>query len=546
MATEFDDFIFFTGQMTQITVSLVNPYTDKVFDIDDEFNLNNGVYDGLGGNDTLFMTSFGDFLTLKNDVGVQLVKNVETFLAGNGGDVINLADSDIIYGDVTTLGGAGNDILWSNVGNDFISGNQGNDIIDGGPGHDELQGDEGNDQIFGGKGNDILQGNDGDDILYGGTDLGLRELDKDFMDDISFPQLIEGTDIVDLVPPGTDSLGVSMDNLSVDYEATAELTFRDGFAGYKNTLAIYEVADDGTIKNVDVLWGNVKDAGIDTTYTIDIPTGADGGEFGFFIIANGYRVNGNYAGLDIEGEGNVSIIYDYGGVNQRLGKVTDDGDMLSTVYNDGVTEVVLNGPTYHTTPRGGDNSINPDDKTHVVSGLADDGDFEVLRIGFEDLPNLGDADFEDVLFDLDVNEIRIDASEPGNDILDGGAGNDILYGEAGNDMLIVGEGLDQIYGGSGADMIRFTMADSLVDVIYGFEEGVGGDTIKLDEVLSFGDNVDDVIGDFIQLTQSGDDTVIEIDADGAANGSSFAALAIIDGGTDSTLADLVNNGNLIA
>ena len=227
MATEFDDFIFFTGQMTQITVSLVNPYTDKVFDIDDEFNLNNGVYDGLGGTDTLFMTSFGDFLTLKNDVGVQLVKNVEQFLAGNGGDVINLADSDIIYGDVTILGGAGDDILWSNVGNDFISGNQGNDIIDGGPGHDELQGDEGNDQIFGGKGNDILQGNDGDDILYGGTDLGLRELDKDFMDDISFPELIEGTDIVDLVPPGTDSLGVSMDNLSVDYEATAELTFRD-------------------------------------------------------------------------------------------------------------------------------------------------------------------------------------------------------------------------------------------------------------------------------------------------------------------------------
>jgi len=541
MATEFNDFIFYTGQMTQITETLTNPYSSKSYDIDDEFNFNVTAYDGLGGDDTILMSSTGDYLSINNSFGVQLVKNIETFIAGNGGDVINLADSDTLYGDVVILGGAGDDILWSNAGNDEIRGSSGNDIIDGGPGFDRLFGDQDNDQIFGGLGDDYLEGGAGDDILYGGTDLELRDFDKDFLDNVSFPELVSGTNIVDLVPPGTSSLGVSADNLSVDFEATAELTFLEGIAGYKNTLAIYETAADGTIQNVKVLWANVKDAGFGTTFDITIPTGLDGSEFGFFIIADGFRVNDDYAGLDIEGDGNVSIIYDHGGVNERAGNVNDDGSMLSTVYNDGVSEVVLNGPTYHTTPRGGDNSINPDNQAHVVSGQAEEGLSEVLRIGFEDLPNLGDADYEDVLFDLDVIEMRIDASETGADTLIGGAGNDTLYGEAGDDLLIVGEGFDKIYGGSGADTIEFDVADSLVDVIYGYDSS---DVIDISAVLEFGDEVGDLITDFVSLVQNGDDTEIHINQ--AGDGSGFTALAIIDGGVSDTLADLVNNGNLIA
>jgi len=545
MATDGNDFIFFTGDSQFLTTTITNPYSSKTYYLDDEYNVNNSSYDGGGGDfDILSMSSRGDFLTIKNDVGVQLIKNIEIILAGNGGDVIIFADDTLTYGDVDIRGGAGNDILWGNNGNDAIQGAFGDDIIDGGGGNDRLTGDNGNDQIFGGIGNDIIKGGDGNDFLYGGSDLGLRDLDKNFLDNVSFPDLQSNVNIVDLVPPGTSSLGISADNLSVDYQASAEITFQRGVAGYKNTLAIYEIDDDGTIANVDVLWANVKTAGFGVTHTIDIPTGTDGGDFGFFIIANGFGVNGRYAGLDIEGEGNVSIVYDYGGVSERAGNVNDDGDMLSTVYNDGVTELVLSGPTYHTTPRDGDNSLNPDNQTHVVSGQANDGDGNVLRIGFEDLPNLGDADYEDVLFDLDVNEIRVDASEVGNDILDGGAGDDVLYGEAGDDILIVGEGLDQIYGGSGSDTLQFTVADEFVDVIHGFESGVGGDVIDLSAVLDYGDEVTDMITDFVQLVQNGNDTEILINASG--DGTGFASMAIIEGGVSDSLADLVNNGNLIA
>src|SRR5690606_24664226 len=139
----------------------------------------------------------------------------------------------------------------------------------------------------------------------------------------------------------------------------------------------------------------------------------------------------------------------------------DDGNRVVAVYNDGVSEQVLNGYHYHTTERGGDTSINWDGQAHMVSGLVDIGQHDVLRIGFEDLPNLGDADYEDVFFDINIDEIIVEGdSEDGDDILIGGAGNDILYGQDGDDILVVGQGYDQIYGGRGNDTIVFNFLDN--------------------------------------------------------------------------------------
>lgn len=542
MATNGNDVIFFTGTLQQITATLTNPYSSKEFDVDDEFNVNNSSYDGLGGFDTMLLSNLGDYLSITDNVGIQVVQNVENFIAGNGGDFINLADSNILYGDVTILGGAGDDILWANVGNDTISGANGNDILDGGPGHDTLDGNADNDQIFGGEGDDILRGGTGDDILFGGTDLGLIDLDKDFIDNITFPDLIEGTNIQNLIPPGTPALGINSDNLTVSYDASATLTFREGFAGYNNTLGIYNIAQDGTIQMASVLWANVKDAGIDTEHSIDLPVGEDGGQFGFFIIANGDRVNDEYVGLDITGDGVISFVYDHGGPNERAANINDDGNMVSVVYDDGVTTQVLDGYHYHTTPRGDTPDINWDGDTHAVSGLLDLANQDVLRIGFEDLPNLGDADYEDVLFDLDIDRIRVDASEQGNDTLIGGAGNDILYGEAGDDILIIGNGFDQVYGGSGADQFVYDIGDGLADKIFDFNAGEG-DVLNISNILTAYDPLTDVLTDFVDLVQNGSDTEVHISPNGDGN---FGAVAVFDGGINDTLADLINNGNLVA
>lgn len=548
--TEGNDTLSFNGVLQHLTITLVNPYSSKTYYIDDEFNVNTNTYDGLGGTDVLTLSDFGDYITLTDTVGVQILKNIEIIAGAAGGDIINLAHSTVTYGNVSIFGALGDDILWGNIGNDTIRGADGDDIIDGGPGNDILYGDGGNDQIFGGAGNDIIRGGDGDDILYGGTDLGIRTFDKSFTDNINFPALVGGVNIVNLVPPGNPALGVNGENLTVDFGATATLTFRDGFAGYNNTLGIYAVAEDGTIGNAGILWANVKTAGIDVEHQIDLPVGDNGGRFGFFIIADGDNANGGYAGLDITGQGNIHFIYDYGGAGERAAKIGDNGNLVSVVYDDGAAVRLLNGYHYHTTDRDESPDINWDGETHALSGLLDQSNWDVLRIGFEDLPNLGDADYEDVLFDLDINRVHIDASEPGNDTLIGGAGNDILYGEAGNDILVVGEGFDQIHGGAGSDLILYS---SLVfffygpaDIIFGFETGTGGDTLNISNILQGYDPLTEALEDFVKLVGAPNgDTELHINPDGDFGGE-FTAIAIFDGGISETLAQLVANGNLVA
>ena len=686
--TNGNDILFFQGTLGNLVMSVTNPYTGETILLNDIYNVNNSTYDGLNGNDTLLMTDFGDALFLEGTGGIQTVRNIEFFSAGDGGDAIILSSAVLTLGNITIDGGLGNDILWGNAGNDringsggddninggtgndFLSGGSGDDTLNGAPGADLLNGDSGldrlmyavdgawssgyglsvlggvvavgsgalsfvlnssysasydtfnggddidfiigtsgndalilqdsisarhpasfdgrvsnveqiamgggddvvdllsaiysygdviirgetgndwlrsgsgNDTMYGGTGNDTLIGGAGNDVLYGGNHDALIMIEKDFQDDITFPGLIEGTNLVNLLPPGDPSLGVADGNLEIGFDSTATITFRQGFAGYNNTLGMYAIAADGTIQSASILWANVKTAGINTAHTIDLPTEAAAVQMGFFIIADGDNVNNHYNGLNITGDGVISFIYDYGQVTQRAANVADDAGHISIVYNDGVTSRVLGGYDYHTTGRGEDPSLNWDDKTHVVTGLASVGSDDVLRIGFEDLPCTGDADYEDVLFDFNVNPGYIDPSETGNDLLVGGAGNDTLYGEAGNDILVVGLGSDQIYGGSGNDIIAYDVLDSLIDTIFGFETGSGHDALNLASLLEGFDSGDN-INDFVQLASVSGGTEVRVNADGDAGGA-YTTIALIAGGVGgASLAELVGHGNLV-
>lgn len=550
MATNGDDVLTFSGTLGQLTLSIVNPFSNEILNIDDEFNINDSIYDGLAGIDRLNMTSIGDALFLVDpNTNQQMVQNVEVFIAGRGGDIVNLAHETITLGDLFIAGGDGDDILWGNVGNDFISGAKGSDIIDGGPGHDQLLGNQGNDRINGGTGNDDIEGGDGNDILFGGFDAAPIVHDKDFFDTVSFPHLLEGVNIANLVPPGTNALGFANGNMSVDFDAQATLTFREGFAGYNNSLGVYSVAADGSIEMGTMLWANTKTAGLGVAHEIDLPVGADGGDFGFFIIANGDRENSGYGGLDITGEGNIKFMYDFGGAGERAAKIDDDGSLVTVVYDDGVTVQALDGYHYHTTERGESTAINSDGAAHIVSGLVDVGQQDVLRVGFEDLRNLGDADFEDVFFDFNiVEEITPGAPDSGYDILDGGLGDDILYGQDGNDTLIMGLGLDNAYGGSGADQFIYDLngslvIDGLVDTIHDFEMGAGNDLLDISDILHGYDPLTDAISDFVEVTSLNGDTHVNVNLDGT--GSDFDQLVTLTG-VDTTLTDLINNGNLVA
>ncbi|MEA2826597.1 MAG: hypothetical protein QOG43_1036 [Actinomycetota bacterium] len=81
------------------------------------------------------------------------------------------AGDDVIYGTSGVdriFASGGNDTVFGGGGDDQISGGDGNDTLCGGDGNDAIAGDAGNDGLDGGAGNDNLLGGAGDDRIVGG------------------------------------------------------------------------------------------------------------------------------------------------------------------------------------------------------------------------------------------------------------------------------------------------------------------------------------------------------------------------------------------
>lgn len=501
---------------------------------------------GDGGNSTINISDAkrGFIETGDGDDSITIVALTNNAHWSNVFDIKSGAGDDVI--DFTGDKGITKTVIDTGTGDDsvILNGNYKESDVDLGAGNDSAVGGNGADTIYGGEGDDYIQGGAGDDILYGGNNDLLIVQDKAFNDDIMFPELQERKNINKLDPSGEASLGVKDPNLNVDFDATATITFQKGHAGYNNSLGIYSIAEDGTIQMASLLWENVKDAGFNIAHQIDIPGGENGGDFGFFIIANGDRPNQGYDGLDTGGEGNIRFIYDYGGANERDATIYDNGNDISVIYNDGSLEQALKGHVYHTTERGASADLNADGKVHTVSGLQNSDDPESLMIGFEDLKNLGDADFEDVLFSLDINPNYIDTSEQGNDVLDGGDGNDVLYGEGGDDILIGGAGNDTLYGGTGADTFVFTTFDG-VDTVKDFSFAEG-DKLDITSILDGYDESVDDLADFIHMVvdQENMNTIMQVDSDG--QGGDFQTVAVFEGVAITDGLDLlVQNGTLL-
>ncbi len=579
--TNGNDVIIMDGTVAQYDATFVNPYSGAVISVSDTYYVNNNTYDGLAGTDTLLMSNLGDVLVLDDGTGAPTVQNIERFVAGAGGDVIILADATLVMGNTFIDGGAQDDLIWANVGNDTINGFDGNDIIDAGPGndivnggnhndtinggdgHDTLNGDggddliwgdagndvlnggTGNDVLYGGFGNDSLNGGDGDDILYGGN--GSADNPNDFTHTVTLSHSFVGS----LYPfqlqsqPGhvhvpAENVGVVESNLQISYATTVQMTYMFSEAGYRNAIGAYVVGADGSIENVEIIFKNQHMQSYGDNFTYDY-RGNAGDALGLFIVANGWNTDQAFRHADFS-SGTVQFVYDFGGVNERVAKITDDGAQVSLVFDDGATRTEFRVNVYHSSLAGDGAGLNDDGKIHTVSGVVD-GDPAVMRVGFEDLRNLGDADFEDVVMDIRVDSRSYTMiGNPDNDILNGGAGNDTLYGGFGDDVLIAGQGADHLYGGAGADTFRFTASDGLLDHIYDFSKAKN-DRLDISSVLSGYDPLSAALEDFVRLTSSGADDIVEISATG--NGV-FVQLVSFDGGLGGdTLADLLGSGHLV-
>jgi Ca2+-binding RTX toxin-like protein len=120
----------------------------------------------------------------------------------------------------------------------------------------------------------------------------------------------------------------------------------------------------------------------------------------------------------------------------------------------------------------------------------------------------------------------------GNDFLNGGAGNDTLNGGADNDTLVGGSGNDTLTGGSGADRFVFAETGSANrDTILDFSNAEG-DVLDFSALLgaatgaaASGSN----INDYVKLTQSGANILVQVDVNGTAGGAQWADVATLQG-----------------
>lgn len=418
----------------------------------------------------------------------------------------------------------------------------------------------------------IIQNNldDAEDafVIYD-EDTHIATLHHNFQQTIVFPELIERSDIENLIVSGAQNLSIVTDDLHIGYQTMATITMVESGAGYNNSLGAYTILADGSISAVEMAFKNVKDGltarqisaidrGINKNdqkierYNDDIEddlkeianlqnkidgynaeklsidpagkhfdkdiakldkniqkslnkiskaeshieqyqgkiqsyleanetlksekdaliaaqsfiysvSGEENSEIGFFIIANGDRVNGGYDDLDFE-NGTLEFIYGLGTDSERTAKITDAANDVSLVYRNGDNEKVLNGNIYHTTEDGASTAINPDNTIHAISGLAEAGNDDVLRIGFEDLKNLGDADFNDVVFDITIATKTVDLT----DFI-----NTDITGSNNDDMLVVSTLNGNIDGLSGRDTANFEALDT------GITLALNGGTVQL-------------------------------------------------------------------
>ncbi len=193
------------------------------------------------------------------------------------------------------------------------------------------------------------------------------------------------------------SLGVAPGNLDVSEGDVVTVNFVSEVAGYSNSLGVFTIDANGNLRAEKMLITNSDAPPGPQSYTV----GSGATAVGFFMIADGNNANANYAGIDFS-TGTLNFVYNYGQPGARDAKANDDGGNVSLVFTaqNGI-ETVLSGPLYFSTDRGGSDNLNADDSIRVVSGIPN-GDDNTLRIGFEDLPDLGDKDYNDLVFDISI------------------------------------------------------------------------------------------------------------------------------------------------
>ncbi len=605
-----------------VTVNPLHSSDLELVIIDDEFDESevstSVVVNGNNSSETIDITNIDLIPPFLNSFTIQEGEDAEEIL-GAGPRIVTL-QLDVEDGDLLQVNG--------NLGDDTIKADPNLDtglILEGGEGHDYLSGDI---TIVGGPGNDTLEGSTGDDSLDGG--LG----DDTFLftaDNVGGTDTLvgdAGTDtILVLGTDGPDNIEVTATAITINGNTTTiaalsgieqfHIQSGDGddtvtLSGLTLNAIVEGGAGNDLIDGEGVADDNVQltllgGAGNDNLIGGDSPTGSalgdvlDGGsgddrlEGGrgqdFFFGGEGSDqlvwVAGDGSDLMEGGEGEDEMLFIAGGGNNRLeifggGRFGATGNPAPQIFVPGTLEnaarsifalnssaqdagavflnmgeveninidagggadqIIINNQVDTTSAGGNPIQQGTDLAATSVQGIEVNlgaGDGEEDNVEFHGQQAGDDVTISDLSGDIDVAgfaySIRISDSEMANDTLfgHGQAGNDIIKAEAGVEgtigLFLEGDGGDDylsgdvtIVGGAGNDTLEGSIGDDSLD------GGLGDDTF-----LFTADNVggtDTLVGD------AGTDTILVLGTDGPDN-IEVTATAITINGNTTTIAAL--------
>ena len=517
--------------------------------------------------------------------------------AGYGDDTLNGG-----IGDDTLYGGNGNDILNGQLGDDYLKGDGGNDtyLFSLGHGNDTITDSSGTDKIVFDEGVTLadltivrtgiydvsitIDPNVGagsitiaDQISVNGGAINTLEFHDGSVFDLNTKDYIYTGNATDEIIRGV-RVGYGGTGVDTIYGMDGDDTIYGYMTSYSYTAANYlyggngndtifgdrsdeelygEAGDDYLAGNQgdDQLTGGLGDdfikgdAGADTYYfnygdgndtyneqlgnsTIDTIVFGAGITFNMLSI---YKISDYNVRIDIDGGAGGSIT-----IEEQLRTTSDVLDLLEFSDNSVV-------------------DLNTLGLTSVGTSGADVLYGAKVGIGSTGVDTIYGMDGNDTIYGHKVGTYSTTAENylyggNGNDSIYGDRGNDDMYGEAGDDyisgnrgddLISGGAGSDTLIGGDGADTFVYEAGSTIssIDTISDFDAS-DNDAIDISDLLSGYDPLSDAISDFVQITDSGSDSILSVDADGGAD--NFVHIATLTGVTGLTDEEaLETSGNLI-
>lgn len=549
-------------------------------------NSGNNTLNGLEGADTM-SGGTGDDVYIVDNIG-----DVVTESAGAGNDSVQSSVTYVLRSNLESLTLTGVEAIngTGNTSNNTIIGNVANNILDGGAGIDVL---------VGGLGDDVYIVNSSSDVVTESVDEGNDSVE-------SSATYILSSNIENLTLAGSSSIngtGNDLDNIIIGNIGNNILNGGLGidtmFGGLGNDTYIVDEAADIVIEN--------DASGTDTIQSYVSYTASSYVERLTLLGLASINATGNMLNNILTGNSGNNILNGGEGADTMIGGLGDDfyivdntGDIVTEGGNAGndsvesyvsfslssnVENLTLVGPS---ATNGTGNSLSNTLIGNSLNNLLDGGaGVDVLIGGVGDdiyvVNTASDVTIENAdegsdtvqssasyVLSSNVESLTLTGTSSltgtgnsldnyltgnignnvlngglGSDTLRGGSGNDRLYGEDGADILYGEAGLDNLWGGTGADIFVMEAGSAFanIDVINDFSI-TQGDKIELSGLLQGYDPLTQTIADFVQITTSGANSILSVDADGGANNFlQIATLNNVTGITDEQA--LVNSGNLI-